>query len=546
MSTPLKFHWFLPTNGGDSRHVVGGGHGVDAGSAGRPGRRVAYLGQIARSAEQLGFEAALTPTGAWCEDAWLTTAMLSQVTERLKFLVAFRPGLTSPTLAAQMAATFQNLSGGRLLLNVVTGGESHEQRDVRRLPRQGRPLRPLRRVPARRPPAVGRRDGRLRRRAPPGRGRDARSRSPTRSPRSTSAARRAAAGRVAAKHADVYLTWGEPPAAVAEKVEWIRKLAADEGREIRFGIRMHTITRDTAEEAWAEADRLLAGIDDETIAKVQAGPAAERVRGPAPDARPEPRQPRRPRDLPQPVGRRRPGPRRRRHRAGRQPRGGRRPDRGVRRARHRRVRPLGYPHLEGAYWFGEGVLPILRERGLWTHPAPPPPAARRCRSAPAGGRRRDAPAPPSSSATRSPVADPRRRRPPRPRAGRRSPTWSSTSRPSAPALLDWARPARSPGWSSRSVRPTSSSSRARPTRPPTPGCSSSSSTGSPAARACRGVAVPLMLGAGPDPRPRARSSRCARCSPSSAAPRSAASTSSTPATTTPPRTPTGSTPTARP
>ncbi len=54
--------------------------------------------------------------------------MLSSVSERLKFLVAFRPGLTSPTLSAQMAATFQNMSGGRLLLNVVTGGESHSGR----------------------------------------------------------------------------------------------------------------------------------------------------------------------------------------------------------------------------------------------------------------------------------------------------------------------------------------------------------------------------------------------------------------------------------
>ena len=53
--------------------------------------------------------------------------MLAEVTERLKFLVAFRPGLTSPTLAAQMAATFQRHSKGRLLLNVVTGGEAAEQ-----------------------------------------------------------------------------------------------------------------------------------------------------------------------------------------------------------------------------------------------------------------------------------------------------------------------------------------------------------------------------------------------------------------------------------
>src|SRR6185436_10727788 len=115
------------TNGGDGRNIVGGGHGTPAGAGGRPAS-VAYLGQIARSAEQLGFEAALTPTGAWCEDAWISTAMISSLSDRLKFLVAFRPGLISPFLAAQMAGTFQNLTGGRLLLNVVTGGESHEQR----------------------------------------------------------------------------------------------------------------------------------------------------------------------------------------------------------------------------------------------------------------------------------------------------------------------------------------------------------------------------------------------------------------------------------
>jgi len=54
----------------------------------------------------------LTPTGMWCEDAWLTTAMLAQATERLRFLVAFRPGMLTPTLAAQMGGTFQRHSGG--------------------------------------------------------------------------------------------------------------------------------------------------------------------------------------------------------------------------------------------------------------------------------------------------------------------------------------------------------------------------------------------------------------------------------------------------
>src|SRR5450756_2185941 len=128
----VVLHWFLPTNG-DSRTDLSLGNAVGA-----AGSRVAeggterapdigYIGQIARSAEQLGFAGALTPTSSWCEDAWIMTAGLTQVTERFRFLVAFRPGLMSPTLAAQMAATYQRISGGRLLLNVVTGGDDVEQ-----------------------------------------------------------------------------------------------------------------------------------------------------------------------------------------------------------------------------------------------------------------------------------------------------------------------------------------------------------------------------------------------------------------------------------
>ena len=369
MTDQLRFHWFLPTNGGDGRHIVGGGHGVAAESAGRPAS-ISYLGQIARAAEDVGFEAALTPTGAWCDDAWLSTAMLSQVSERLKFLVAFRPGLTSPFLAAQMAGTFQNRSGGRLLLNVVTGGESHEQRMfgdfldkdaryaradefltvVRRLwageevTFEGEHVHVEEAVLAQIPDPV---------------------------PEIYFGGSSPAAGKVAAKHADVYLTWGEPPAAVAEKIEWIRKLAADEGREVRFGIRMHTITRDTSDEAWAEADRLLAAIDPAAIQRVQEGLKRSESEGQ-----------RRMLELNAGskdgleihpnvwagVGLVRGG-------AGTALVGS-----------HEEVADRieeyaalgidefvlsGYPHLEGAYWFGEGVLPILEQRGRWTHPSPP-------------------------------------------------------------------------------------------------------------------------------------------------------------------------------
>ncbi|MBB1028932.1 LLM class flavin-dependent oxidoreductase, partial [Dietzia sp. DQ11-38-2] len=123
--TKTHLHWFLPTYG-DSRHLVAGGHGTFM-SGDRPAT-LSYLRQIVAAAEHNGFESLLTPTGAWCEDALITSALLAESSDRIRFLVALRPGLMSPTLAAQMAATFQWQTGGRLLLNVVTGGESREQR----------------------------------------------------------------------------------------------------------------------------------------------------------------------------------------------------------------------------------------------------------------------------------------------------------------------------------------------------------------------------------------------------------------------------------
>ncbi len=75
---------------------------------------------------------------------------------------------------------------------------------------------------------------------------------------------------VAARHADVYLTWGEPPRQVAEKIGQVRELADAQGRAPRFGIRMHVITRDTAAEAWAEAQRMLDALDPAEVERAQA------------------------------------------------------------------------------------------------------------------------------------------------------------------------------------------------------------------------------------------------------------------------------------
>ncbi|KUO06665.1 LLM class flavin-dependent oxidoreductase [Streptomyces caeruleatus] len=370
----LTFHWFLPTNG-DSRHVVGGGHGTPATASGRDRPpTVAYLSQIARAAEDLGFVGALTPTGAWCEDAWLTTAMVSQNTERLKFLVAFRPGFVSPTLAAQMASTFQRQTGGRLLLNVVTGGESHEQRAYGdfldkddRYRRTGEFLQIVRGLwEGRTVDLVGEHlqveDAKL-------------ARVPDPVPEVYFGGSSPIAGEIAARHVDVYLTWGEPPAAVAEKIAWIRALAEKEGRTVRFGIRLHVITRDTGEQAWAEARRLLAGFDTETVRAVQSGLARSESEGQqrmlalhggsSDELEIYP-------NLWAGIGLVRGG-------AGTALVGSH-DEVADRIAEYHRLGIdefvlSGYPHLEEAYWFGEGVLPRLEARGLWTHPFPDASAA---------------------------------------------------------------------------------------------------------------------------------------------------------------------------
>jgi alkanesulfonate monooxygenase len=265
-----KFFWFLPTTG-DSRSIVGGSHAstnrVIPNGFRAPSRR--YLGEVARAADRLGFEGVLTPTGTWCEDAWLTSAALLAETERLKFLVAFRPGLVPPTLAAQQAATLQRFSEGRVLLNVVSGSDDAEQRRFgdwldhdERYARTAEFLQIVTSVWTQESVDF---TGKYYTVA------DARvSAPPNPLPEIYFGGSSAAALPIAADFADVYLTWGEPPKAAAAKIEKVREQAAARGRKVRFGIRLHTISRDTSDAAWAVANELLADLTDEQIAKATA------------------------------------------------------------------------------------------------------------------------------------------------------------------------------------------------------------------------------------------------------------------------------------
>ncbi|HEX6244195.1 MAG TPA: LLM class flavin-dependent oxidoreductase [Polyangiales bacterium] len=252
------FLWYLPTHG-DSRDLLGGAFHTSSVNAGFRKPELEYLAHVAQAAERAGFVGALIPTGSYCEDAWLVAAAVTQHTQRLKALVAFRPGFVLPAVAAQTAASFQRLSGDRLLLNVVTGGSSREQQGFgdfldhdTRYERTAEFLSVVR--GAWRGPGYSFQGKHYR--VEQGGLVEPLNTPPTLYFGGASEA----AERVAAEHADVYLTWGETPPMVRERIASARRRAESHGRSLRFGIRLHVITRDTEEDAWREAQRLLDGI----------------------------------------------------------------------------------------------------------------------------------------------------------------------------------------------------------------------------------------------------------------------------------------------
>lgn len=262
----MHIFWFIPTHG-DSRYL---GTAKGARSLNHD-----YVKQVAIAADSLGYEGVLIPTGRSCEDPWVVAASLLPVTRRLKFLVAVRPGLHQPALAARMAASFDRLSEGRLLINLVTGGDRAELEGdgvfldhAERYEQSAEFIRIWREILARShqgetldyegkhlqvkgakllfPP--------LQKPYPP----------------VYFGGSSPAAHELAAEQVDAYLTWGEPPAEVARKIADVREKAARHGRTVRFGIRLHVIVRETDAEAWQAAEALISHVKDETVVQAQA------------------------------------------------------------------------------------------------------------------------------------------------------------------------------------------------------------------------------------------------------------------------------------
>ncbi|WP_029001142.1 FMNH2-dependent alkanesulfonate monooxygenase [Azohydromonas australica] len=258
----LDIFWFLPTSG-DTRYL-------GKSDFGRPASNE-YMRQIAVTAEQLGYDGLLIPTGASCLDPWVVASSLVPVTQRIKLLVALRTSISGPTASARQAASLDQALHGRLLLNVVPGGDAAElaaegvylKHDERyevadefltvwkrllqgdKVDFEGKHLR-----------IEGAKNNFEPESKP--------------YPPLYFGGSSPAAHELAAKHVDAYLTWGEPPAAVAEKIADVRARAAKHGRSVRFGVRLQIIVRETNAEAWAAADSLISKLTDEDIRAAQA------------------------------------------------------------------------------------------------------------------------------------------------------------------------------------------------------------------------------------------------------------------------------------
>jgi alkanesulfonate monooxygenase len=274
-----EFGWYMPTRGDGPYIGVRSDRVVD----------IAYNIKVAQAVEEAGYTFALIPTGGNCSDAWIVGATLAAHTKTFKPLVAMRPGLIAPALAARMGATLDEVTGGRALINVVTGSSPNDMRsmgDELAFDKEARYERTLEYIklvkqlwirstaePKNRLLAAHEpfdyieplyHEGKYYRLEggisyPP----------PVQRPHppfyfggSSDAAKR-----TAAEIADVFLMWAEPVDWIKEQIDQVehyrRQLLEREGvdRFIRYGLRAQVVIRDTEEEAWAAARRIISRID---------------------------------------------------------------------------------------------------------------------------------------------------------------------------------------------------------------------------------------------------------------------------------------------
>lgn len=252
----LEFGWFLPTNGDTTSFV-------------RPmdvPQSLDMFDNVTTAAELAGFEYMLVPVQTACWEAWISSAMMIARSRSIKMLVAARPGYINPVLLAKMITTFDQLSGGRICINLIAGASDEEAKaegikfakeeryDVMEEEVSIMKLLWTSKQPVDFEGKYYQLEG-------------ARVRPPIHQrpyPRFYLGGGSQRAWEMSARHADVHLFWGDHPERIAEQIRQIRDLAKNYGREndIGFGMRLQVICRENEADAWAAAEALIEGASD--------------------------------------------------------------------------------------------------------------------------------------------------------------------------------------------------------------------------------------------------------------------------------------------
>jgi len=244
----------------------------------------AFVRDFSRAHEDAGFDRVLIGYSASSPDGFAVAASALHSTERLKVLIAHRPGFVAPTLVARKLATLDHLTGGgRVAIHHISGGSDEDQRrdgdfseKADRYRRTGEFIDVLRRTLESHEPFDY--DGEF-----------------YRVEGGYCAVKPATdagipiffgglsegAVEVGAAHADVYMLFGEPLAAVAERIAAVRAATAAQGRTVEFSLSTRPIIAATEEEAWAKARR----IYDEAAALIEAQEAGNTLAFVAPRRR---------------------------------------------------------------------------------------------------------------------------------------------------------------------------------------------------------------------------------------------------------------------
>ncbi len=253
---PLEFGWYLPTNGDTTTYA-------------RPlevPQSMEMFERVTRTAEDAGFSYMLIPVQTVCWEAWISGAMMAARSKRIKPLIAARPGYINPVHLAKMIATFDNLTEGRISINLIAGQSEKEvlSEGVRiakddRYAMMDEEVTIMKRLWTAKGPIDF--DGRFHKLV----GSQVRPRIFQKPhPKFYLGGGSRPAWEVSAKHSDVHLMWGDYPEKIAEQMATIRGLAAKHERTtpIGFGMRLLIICRETEEEAWAAAYRMIDGVSD--------------------------------------------------------------------------------------------------------------------------------------------------------------------------------------------------------------------------------------------------------------------------------------------